>query len=86
MKEVPTIEQAYDGLLLKRGEALVFDSPCILNYAQNNKDVKMVGSLFAKQYYAFGLKKDSNLRKNINKRLLVIRESSKYREIYENWF
>ena len=87
VKQVDTVEQACDWLLLERGDALVFDSPVIMEYVkQYPKKVETVGSLFAIQYYGFALQKDSPLREDINKELLRIRESGEYEEIYNKWF
>ena len=87
VKEVDSIGQACDWLLLERGDALVFDSPVIMEYVKQYPDkVETVGGLFARQYYGFALQKDSPLREDINKELLRMRESGEYQEIYDKWF
>jgi ABC-type amino acid transport substrate-binding protein len=87
VKEVDTISQACDWLLLERGDALVFDSPIIMEYAKQYPDkVEVVGDVFAKQYYGFALQKDSPLREDINEQLLKLRESGEYQKIYNKWF
>jgi len=87
VKEVSTIEQACDWLLLKRGDALVFDAPVIMEYVKKYPDeVEIVGSLFAKQYYGFALQEESPLRQEINKALLSLRENGEYQKIYNKWF
>lgn len=87
VKEVDTIEQGCDWLLLKRGDALVFDSPVILEYVKRYPyRVKTVGGLFAKQYYGFALQQNSILRNDINNELLKIRESGEYQDIHDKWF
>ena len=87
VKVVPTVEQSVDWLMLGRGDAVVYDSPVILEYAKKYPDkVEVVGSLFDKQYYGFALQEGSPLRQNINKALLQLRENGKYNRIYSEWF
>ena len=81
------IDSACDGLLFKRGDAVVFDYPVLLNYVKENPDkVKMVGGMFDDQYYGFMLKKDSPLEKEINMALLKINEDGTYKKLYNKWF
>ncbi len=81
------IDSACDGLLLGRGDAVVFDYPVLLNYAKENPTkVEMVGGMFDDQYYGFMLKKDSPLEKEINMALLRINEDGTYKKIYDKWF
>lgn len=87
VKVVPTIDQAVDWLMLERGDAVVYDSPIILEYAKKYSDkVEVVGYLFNKQYYGFALQEGSPLRQDINKALLKIRESGQYDSIHSKWF
>ena len=81
------IDSACDGLLLKRGAAVVFDYPVLLNYVKENPTkFEMVGGMFDDQYYGFMLKKDSPLEKEINMALLKIYEEGTYKTIYKKWF
>jgi len=81
------IDSACDGLLLERGDAVVFDYPVLLNYVKENPTkVEMVGGMFEDQYYGFMLKKDSPLEKEINMALLKINEDGTYKKIYNKWF
>lgn len=81
------IDSACDGLLLERGDAVVFDYPVLLNYVKENPDkVKMVGDMFDEQYYGFMLQKDSPLEKKINMALLRIYENGTYKTLYDKWF
>ena len=87
VKVVPTIDQAVDWLMLERGDAVVYDSPIILEYAKKYPDkVEAVGYLFDKQYYGFALQEGSSLRQDVNKALLKIRESGEYDSIHSKWF
>ena len=81
------LDSACDGLLLERGDAVVFDYPVLLNYVKENPDkVEMVGGMFDDQYYGFMLKKDSPLEKEINMALLKINEDGTYKKLYNKWF
>lgn len=81
------IDSACDGLLLERGDAVVFDFPVLLNYVKENPTkVEMVGGMFDDQYYGFMLKKDSPLEKEINMALLKINEDGTYKDLYNKWF
>lgn len=87
VKVVASVDQAVDWLMLERGDAVVYDSPVILEYARKfpNK-VEVVGYLFDKQYYGFALQEGSPLREDVNKALLKIRESGEYDKIHSEWF
>ena len=87
VKVVPSVDQSVDWLMLGRGDAVVYDSPVILEYAKKYPDkVEVVGNLFDKQYYGFALQKGSPLIRDVNKALLKIRESGEYDKIYLKWF
>lgn len=81
------IDSACDGLLLGRGDAVVFDYPVLLNYVKENPDkVKMVGGMFDDQYYGFMLKKGSPLKGAIDLALLKLYEDGTYKTLYDKWF
>ena len=85
--EARDIENACDGLLLERGDAVVFDYPVLLNYVKENPDkVKMVGGMFDDQYYGYMLKKDSPLKGAIDLAILKLREDGTYKTLYDKWF
>ena len=86
-KIVDDIDSACDWLLLKRGDAVVFDHPVLLNYAKDNPEqVRMVKGMFDEQYYGFMLKKDSPIRDSINLALLKLYEDGTYKTLYDKWF
>ena len=86
-KTVDDIDTACDYLLLKRGDAVVFDYPVLLNYVKNNPEkVKMVGGMFDKQYYGFMLQKRSLLKRDIDLSILKIYEDGTYQTLYNKWF
>lgn len=81
------IDQACDGLLLGRGDAVVFDYPVLLNYVKENPDkVKMVGGMFDDQYYGYMLKNNSPLKADIDLAILKLREDGTYKTLYDKWF
>ncbi|MBD2385369.1 transporter substrate-binding domain-containing protein [Cylindrospermum sp. FACHB-282] len=86
--EVPKIEQAYNALLQKKADAVVFDAPVILFYAANEGKgkVEVVGSIFREESYGIVLPNNSPYRKQINSALLSLRENGTYQTLYEKWF
>jgi polar amino acid transport system substrate-binding protein len=86
--ETPQIEQAYEKLLAGEVEAVVFDSPNLLYYAQREGQgkVSIVGPLFDPQDYGVAFPEGSPLRERVNRALLKLQKSGKYDEIYRKWF
>jgi polar amino acid transport system substrate-binding protein len=86
--QVPKIEQAYDALLNKTANAVVFDAPVLLYYAANEGKgkVEIVGSVFREENYAFVLPDNSTLRRSINSALLTLKENGTYQKLYDKWF
>lgn len=75
---------------LKSGavQAVVFDAS-ILRYhvsRERESDVMLVGPLFEKSNYGFGLQPDSPLRERINRTLLVLKERGAGEELRRKWF
>lgn len=88
VQEVGKIEQAYDALLNKKVDAVVFDSPVLLFYAANEGKgkVEVVGSIFREENYGIVLPNNSPYRKPINSVLLGLKEKGTYQAIYDKWF
>ncbi len=88
VQEVAKIEQAYDALLSKKADAVVFDSPVLLFYAANEGKgkVEVVGSIFREENYGIVLPNDSPYRKQINRVLLSLKENGTYQALYDKWF
>ena len=72
-----TIEDAVAALEADKVKAVVYDAPVLLYYlTQNNaKELHLVGHLFDKQKYGFGLQVNSKLRPQLNSALLSVEES-----------
>ena len=85
---VETIEEAY--ALLESGEvdAVVFDAPVLLHYANQTGRgrVRVSGSIFEDDSYAFALPTGSRLRESINQSLLRLKNNGSYDSIYTHWF
>jgi len=86
--EVSRIEDAYQALLNKDAEAVVFDSPILLYYAANDGKgrVHMVGTPFHKEDYGIVFQAGNSLRKQVNNALLALREDGTYQQVYDKWF
>ena len=85
---VEKIEDAYVLLEQDEVDAVVFDAP-VLNYFVNTAGkgfARMVGPLFAEDYYGIALPRNSVLRKSINETLLQIREDGTYEALVAKWF
>lgn len=81
------IYNACDGLLLERGDAVVFDYPVLLSYVKENPDkVKLVGGMFDEQYYGYMLTKDCDLKEAIDLTILKLYEDGTYKTLYDKWF
>ncbi|MFN6561600.1 MAG: transporter substrate-binding domain-containing protein [Nostoc sp. ChiSLP01] len=86
--QVPKIEQAYNALMTKKADAVVFDAPVLLYYAANEGKgkVQVVGSTLREESYGIVLPNNSSYRKPINKALLNLRENGTYESLYDKWF
>jgi len=86
--EVDDMKKAFDKLLDKEVEAVVFDAPNILYYAKNEGrgKVAVTGELFDKQYYGIAFHTGSKLREDVNRVLLKFRENGLLHEMQLRWF
>jgi polar amino acid transport system substrate-binding protein len=86
--EVSSIEEAYQALVNKEADAVVFDAPILLYYAANEGKgrVHMVGLPFRKEDYGIVFQAGNPLRKQVNNALLAMREDGAYQQIYDKWF
>jgi polar amino acid transport system substrate-binding protein len=86
--EVSSIEDAYQVLINKEADAVVFDAPVLLYYAANEGKgrVHMVGLPFRKEDYGIVFQAGNPLRKQVNNTLLAMREDGSYQQIYDKWF
>jgi polar amino acid transport system substrate-binding protein len=85
---VERIDDAYEALLNDQTDAIVFDAPVLLFYAEHQGygSVKVVGPIFQEENYGIALPAGSPLRKPINTALLRLQSSGRYDTIYKKWF
>ncbi len=87
-RTVERIEEAYN--LLESGEvdAIVFDSPVLLHYAnaEGRGTVTLAGNVFARQDYGIALPTGSADREAIDRVLLAMLEDGTYDSLYDRWF
>jgi len=83
-----TIVEAYQELDKGAADAVIFDSPAVLQYAndEGKGKVKIVGPLYEGQQYGVALQKDSELTAQVDEAIDTLRENGTYDEIYEKWF
>jgi len=83
-----TIVEAYQELEKGAADAVIFDSPAILIYAnKEGKDkVKIVGPLYDGQQYGVALQKGSEFTEKVNEAINTLRKNGTYDNIYEKWF
>ena len=86
--ETPKIEGAYEKLLKKEVEAVVFDAPGLLYYGKREGagKVTVVGGLFDTQDYGIAFPQGSPYREQVNRVLLKLRKNGVYDRIYKKWF
>lgn len=75
---------------LKSGvvQAVVFDASILRYYVskEGGDDVMLVGPLFERSNYGFGLQADSPLREKINRALLILKERGAGEDLRRKWF
>jgi polar amino acid transport system substrate-binding protein len=83
-----TIGDAYTALKGKDVDAVVFDSPVLLYYANTDGKgrVQVVGSVFRKEDYGIVFPRNSAWRKRVDGALLAIREDGTYQTLHDKWF
>ena len=86
--EVATIGDTFRLLQEHKADAVVFDSPILLYYADTGGKgaVRVVGPLFAPQDYGIALPLGSQHRKALNKAILEMIEDGTYARLQKAWF
>lgn len=82
------IGEAYKALMDKQVEAVVFDSPVLLYYAntEGKGRVSVVGTVFRKEDYGIVFQRGSEWRKRVDGALLSLREDGTYQSLHDKWF
>ena len=90
MEDLPYVDAAAACDALSRGEvrAVVYDAPILRHLLNRHSERKLqlVGPLFDKQDYGFGLRGGSPLREPINRALLALEEQGVVDELAVKWF
>ncbi len=88
VRPMPTIDEAYDALSKRQVNAVVYDAPVLQHHVQQEGATreKLVGRLFQRQNYGFGLQQNSKYRKQINETTLALKESGFFDELQQKWF
>lgn len=82
------ISDAYAALNDKQVDAVVFDAPVLLYYANHGGKgrVSVVGTPFRKEDYGIVFQRGSAWRKPVDGALLAIREDGTYQQLHDKWF
>lgn len=82
------IDAAYMELRTGGADAVLFDAPAVMYYANTAGEgaVKVVGPLYQGQSYGIAFPQGSDLREKVNISLLKLIENGEYAEIFEKWF
>ncbi|MDQ0200090.1 basic amino acid ABC transporter substrate-binding protein [Neobacillus ginsengisoli] len=87
IKQFDNINDAYSALASGGAEAVVFDNPVNLDYANSNKDVHVVGGLLTGEYYGIAVVKNNpELLKKINDGLKTIKANGEYKKLFAQYF
>jgi ABC-type amino acid transport substrate-binding protein len=84
----PTAAEAMSAVASEEAIAAVYDEP-ILRYLLNkssHKNLHLVGDMFEKQGYGFGLQLGSTYHKKVNQALLKLIENKTIEELNKKWF
>ncbi len=88
VREYPKLDEAIAGLNSGEVDAVVYDAPMLLYYInrlQPGHD-HLVGPLFERQGYGFGLRNNSPHREKINRLLLELQEEGFLIKLNAKWF
>jgi glutamine transport system substrate-binding protein len=84
----PNIDGAYMELATGGADAVLFDSPAVMYYAQTagKGKSKVVGPLYMGQSYGIAFPAGSDLREQVTIEILKLMEDGSYAELYKKWF
>jgi ABC-type amino acid transport substrate-binding protein len=86
--EFTKLDDAVEALKTDKVKAVVYDAPVLMYYLAMNdsKELHLVGHLFDKQKYGFGLQLNSKLRQQLNTALLSIEETDFLQKLDKLYF
>ncbi|MCB2217437.1 glutamine ABC transporter substrate-binding protein GlnH [Desulfofustis glycolicus] len=84
----PNIDGAYMELATGGADAVLFDSPAVMYYAQTagKEKARVVGPLYMGQSYGIAFPAGSDLREQVTIEILKLMEDGSYAELYKKWF
>lgn len=88
VKAYPDITQAYQALMDKQVDAVIFDEPNAKYYIQNSGQgkIKTVGETLTNEQYGIALTKRSHYTGRISNALRTLAKNGTYEQIYMKWF
>ena len=87
IKQFDNIDAAYTALESAGVDAVVFDNPVNLNFANTHKDTHVVGGLLTGEYYGIAVvKSNADLQKKMNDGLKAIKASGEYKQLFNKYF
>lgn len=86
IKQFSDIDTAYSTLESGGADAVVFDNPVNINFANQHSDVHTVGGLLTGEYYGIAItKKQPDLVKKINDGLQKIKADGTYAKLFDKY-
>jgi polar amino acid transport system substrate-binding protein len=82
----PNYEEAAAAMIAGKVQAVVYDTPMLLNLAKNDPRVQVAGPQFKIESYGIALASNSPLRRPVNEALLRLMENGTYDDIYKKYF
>ncbi len=82
------IRHALEAVRYQRADAVLFDLPMVLHYVRTKSEgtLKVVGSLYRRQFYGLAFPQGSELREMASIAILGLMESGQYNNIFAKWF
>jgi len=86
--ESESIDQVFENLLLKKVDAVVFDSPILHYYSthEGQGKVQIVGEIFNESEYGIVFPQNSPIKKQIDVALLKLHDNGTYTRLYHKYF
>jgi ABC-type amino acid transport substrate-binding protein len=88
VREMSSIDDCYEALTKRKVNAVVYDAPVLQYHSAKDggSHESLVGRLFQRQNYGFGLVQGSKYRKPINEAMLKLKENGFFDELQQKWF
>jgi polar amino acid transport system substrate-binding protein/glutamine transport system substrate-binding protein len=87
IKQFQNIDAAYQALMTGGADAVLFDNPVNLDFANHHKGVKTVGGLLTGEYYGIAISKAKpELVEKINAGLAKIKKNGQYKALFKKYF